>query len=233
MSLPTLSVICTSYKRNYLEQQLPRILNQTWKPTDLIVWQNENHLDVSSVCQKYGADLVHSSRNFKFHGRFTVPLLLNTDYVAIFDDDTMPNPGWLEHCLKTHEEYGCVVGANGRNYRQRRPIGLCDGVTNEEPIRADVVGHCWFFPRHWIQGFWNHQVHTFENGEDIHLCATAYITYNALAYVPSQPRDNQHVWGDVTPGIGDTPCAQHKNKDHKSVRDDLHEHWIKQGWDVQ
>ena len=44
-----LLVILTQYKRNYLRNQLESIKNQTLQPDYLVVFQNENHIDISHL----------------------------------------------------------------------------------------------------------------------------------------------------------------------------------------
>ena len=47
-------------------------------------------------------EIVHSPHyNYKYHGRFALALLFDTEYTSIFDDDTFPQPRWLEYATKT------------------------------------------------------------------------------------------------------------------------------------
>ena len=74
--MKTISVILTAWKRESIEEQLQRLLRQTLADQiDIYVWQNESHIDLSELQAKYGFELIHSSKNFKFHGRFALPLL--------------------------------------------------------------------------------------------------------------------------------------------------------------
>ena len=41
-----------------------------------------------------------SSDNAYFHARFALALLAQTEYVAIFDDDSIPGPEWFENCRR-------------------------------------------------------------------------------------------------------------------------------------
>lgn len=38
--------------------------------------------------------------NFKYHARFALALMFDTEFTAIFDDDTIPQPQWLEIATK-------------------------------------------------------------------------------------------------------------------------------------
>ena len=48
-----LLVVLTQYKRNHLEKQLCAINNQTIKPDYLVVFQNESHVDIIHLKEKY------------------------------------------------------------------------------------------------------------------------------------------------------------------------------------
>ena len=48
-----LLVVLTQYKRNHLEKQLIQMDKQTIKPDYLVVFQNENHVDISGLKEKY------------------------------------------------------------------------------------------------------------------------------------------------------------------------------------
>ena len=42
-------ILLTQYKRNYLKQQLESIKNQSLQPNYLIVFQNENHVNIDDL----------------------------------------------------------------------------------------------------------------------------------------------------------------------------------------
>jgi len=116
-----ITVILTAWKRTHLQKQLTYILNQSKKPYQIWIYQNESHFDIqiSELAKKeHNISLIQSKDiNFKFHGRFVLPLLCDTEYAAVFDDDTMPGPRWLENCLDTSKRNNCIVGANGRTMK--------------------------------------------------------------------------------------------------------------------
>jgi hypothetical protein len=167
--------------------------------------------------------------NFKFHGRFTLPLLFETKYTAIFDDDTIPNKGWLQHCKNLCDNRNCIVGANCRN-NDGSGHGLCDGKLNADPIKCDIVGHCWFFKTEWIHYMWREPAFTFDNGEDIHFCAACQIYGGIDSYLPSQTQQDVDNWGDTRPLLGSDNHATWKKQDHNSTRKQLYDYWISKGW---
>ena len=223
-----ITVILTIWKRNNLEEQLERIYAQTADISDVYIYQNESHIDIYPLKEKYNFKHIHSKDfNFKFHGRFTLPLLFDTKYTVIFDDDTMPNIEWLDHCRKLCEEKNCIVGANCRNYRR---TGYDCGTNNKEHIKCDIVGHCWFFKTEWVHYMWREKPPTYDNGEDIHLCATCKIHGNIDTYFPSQ--DRLEVLGDSNQALGCDEHATWKKAGHTDQRWGLYEYWIEKGWEI-
>ena len=57
-----LLVLLTQYKRNNLEKQLIQIKNQTIKPDYIVVFQNENHVDISELKEKY--NFIHMKSDY-------------------------------------------------------------------------------------------------------------------------------------------------------------------------
>jgi hypothetical protein len=221
-----INVILTVWKRNNLEEQLKAIDAQTASVSDVYVYQNESHVDISDLQEKYHFHHVHSKDvNFKFHGRFTLPLLFTSEYTAIFDDDTIPNSKWLEHCVATSRAKNCIVGGNGRNYSGVNECNCC-GSSGEK--RVDIVGHCWFFRTEWIHYMWRESPPTFDNGEDIHFCASCKIHGGIDSYFPDQ--SDPETWGDTKQVLGMDDHASYKRKSHTDTRTQLYEYWMKKGW---
>ena len=225
-----ITVILTVWKRNNLEEQLNAILDQTADINEIYVYQNESHIDISQLKKKYKFKHIHSKdKNFKFHGRFVLPLLFTTEYTAIFDDDTIPAKNWLNHCRELCDEKNCIVGANCRNHNGYG-CGLCDGKLNAEPIKCDIVGHCWFFKTQWIHHMWREPAFTFENGEDIHFCASCQIHGGIDSYIPTQTIEERDNWGDMNPSLGGDEYATWKTPTHNDIREKLYTHWKGKGW---
>ena len=140
------TTIFTVWKRSSLEEQLSRIKSQT-VGSDFVVWQNDSLVDISDLRKQYNFTHIHSvNYNWKFYGRFAIPLLLNTKYTVILDDDTLPNPKWLEKCIRLCEEKECIVGGNGRILKPRI-VGADYAEIVDTPDKdheVDFVGHAWF-----------------------------------------------------------------------------------------
>jgi hypothetical protein len=228
-----INVILTVWKRNNLEEQLEMISKQTADISDVYVYQNESHFDISHLKSKYNFKHVHSKdMNFKFHGRFTLPLLFNSEYTVVFDDDVISGPKWLEHCVEVSKKRNCIVGANGRNYNTQHNCDCC-GFNNED-WKVDSVGHCWFFKTEWIHYMWRDPAVTFENGEDIQLCAACKVYGNIDSYFPRQSQEDPMVWGDLKQQqLGTDEHASYKRTGHGETREKLFEHWMSKGWKVK
>jgi hypothetical protein len=230
-----ITVILTVWKRNNLAEQLDRIVNQTKKADRIIIYQNENHLNIDfpeALKKEYNIQIIQSKDfNFKFHGRFTIPLLLDTEYCAIFDDDTMPNENWLQNCLETSKRLNCIVGANGRTVaKEGYYIGTGDGNAVEQETKVDFVGHCWFFKTEWIRNMWRDKHFSYENGEDIHLAASCKVYQDIDCYVPRMPMKDQSLWGDTKPVLGTDEHASYKKNNHTETRNNIIKAWVEKGW---
>lgn len=238
----SIGIVLTLYKRDTINIQLKALLNQSIKPKVIFIWQNESHVDlkihedIKNAYKDIGIEINHihsKTKNFKFHGRFTVPLLMDTDYVAIFDDDTIPGSRWLENCIFHIKKFNCIIGANGRTINNQETLGelgFGDGSEISSSIYVDFVGHCWFFKREWSHFMWSFQPSTFENGEDIHFAASAYIKGGIRCMVPVQPNIDKTIWGDTNVSLGWDEHATWKKPDHGSTRLNVKKYWLEKGW---
>ena len=48
-----IALILTAWKRNNLELQIKQILKQTLRPNYVVVFQNENHINIDNIVKKY------------------------------------------------------------------------------------------------------------------------------------------------------------------------------------
>ena len=236
-----ITVILTVWKRNHLKKQLNYILNQTKKPYQIWIYQNESHMDINipdKIKEKYNISLIQSKDiNFKFHGRFMLPLLCDTEYTVIFDDDTMPGEKWLENCLDTSKRNNCIVGANGRTMKQgfekendQHMSAHGDGRSVEQEVEVDFVGHCWFFKTEWCKNMWKDRPLSWNNGEDIHFAAANQIYDGIKCYVPKMPSNKKSMWGDIEPHLGQDHHATWRQGDHGNLRSKVIRYWHEKGW---
>lgn len=144
-----ISVIMSQYKRNHSEEQLAAILTQTIPVTTIYIYQNENHLRVDfihNVAREFCMDLSlqrcptvkflqNKEVNFPYHGRFTIPLLLSTEFVFIIDDDIVPGSRYLENCLRVTIRYNAVCGAAGQILSPTRKIMIYPQTSDDVEVR--------------------------------------------------------------------------------------------------
>jgi hypothetical protein len=59
-------------------------------------------------------EIVHSPQyNYKYHGRFAVALMFDSEYTIVLDDDTIPQPRWLEVSTEMSGRMNAIVGPVG------------------------------------------------------------------------------------------------------------------------
>lgn len=243
MSKINISVILTVYKRNNLSKQLKAISEQSIKPKNITIYQNENFVDVEDFISKYNLDIpvnhIKSKDNLKFHARFCISLLEKNEFICIFDDDTIPGKNWLLNCYETYKKYNCIVGANGRiikkdykDYNIQRLINVGDGKEVPGDTLVDFVGHSWFFKKDWVRNMWSEDPFTWDNGEDIHFAALNKLRNNIPCYVPRMSLEDKSRWGDLETYLGDDLHATFKKQDHNILRSSLIKHYIENGWSV-
>jgi hypothetical protein len=235
-----ITAILSVWKRPHLEEQLEALARQTVRPSDIWIYQNEAHVEVPrTLREKYGAKLVQShDRNFKYHLRFVLPLLADTEYVTVFDDDTIPGTRWLENCLRTSRQHGCLVTATGRIVETLSEDGfeafhLGDGRPVPRDVEVDYGAHCQFFKAAWIRCMWVDRPLTWENGEDIHLAAACRVYAGVPCFIPHQPEDDLSLWADTKVEYGDDDVATWKKPRHLAERAEVIRHWVDKGWQLR
>ena len=197
-----ITVILNGYKRpDYLKIQLDAINNQTIKPESIMLWQNLG-ADFNPDLMK---NIIHtnSNTNFGVWARFAYALNARTEYICIFDDDTIPSPKWLENCLNTIKTHNGLLGTIGvqflskTGYQPIKRFGWADN-NNDEVVEVDIVGHAWFFRREWLKYFWMEMPEKDDSelvGEDMHFSFMLQKYANIKTFVPPHPKSQTELWG--------------------------------------
>jgi len=236
-----ISVILNVYKRPHmLEKQIQAIKNQSIpiKSENIHIWYNK-----SDVIQYFPIDkdirTYACNWNTKFYGRFTIPLLVRTPFVAMFDDDTIPQKDWLKNCLDTIEnkETNGILGGSGviilsRRYAPNQKFGWNAGHSNKTE-RVDLVGHAWFFRQEWVKYMWYEKPCSWDNGEDIMFSYLAQKYGNINTFVPPHPETNKDLWSaDAKIGneVGNDANATWLKNSHYGERDIICSYCIDNGW---
>ena len=186
------TVILNCYRRpEYLESQIKAIKEQTIQPKEIWLWVNYHEDNKNIDFASLGVDRVfRNDYNWKFYGRFAGALLARTEYIAMFDDDTIPGNRWLENCFSTMETNEGILGGAGVILKDDKYFGHDRygwSSQNEEVVEVDLVGHAWFFKTEWLQYLWKERPFTWENGEDIQFSYLAQKYGNIKTYCPPHP----------------------------------------------
>lgn len=236
-----ISVILNVYKRPYmLEKQIQAIKNQSIsiKSENIHVWYNKS--DVAQYLpQDKEIKTYICNWNTKFWGRFTIPLLIKTPYIAMFDDDILPQADWFKNCLETIEkpETNGILGGSGviildKSYYPYSKVGW-NGIHSNGAERVDLVGHAWFFRQEWIKYLWYEKPFTWDNGEDIMFSYLAQKYGGINTFVPPHPDNNKLLWSsDWKTGqdVGSDANASWRIGNHLEARNQICVHCVNNGW---
>lgn len=236
-----ISVILNVYKRPHmLEKQIQALKNQSVpiKSENIHVWYNKS--DVAQYLpQDKEIKTYTANHNTKFWGRFTIPLLIRTPFVAMFDDDIIPQRDWFKSCLETIEkpESNGILGGSGviihgKGYVPHNKFGWNGGHSNKVE-RVDLVGHAWFFRQEWSKYMWYEKPYTWDNGEDIMFAYLAQKYGGINTFVPPHPDDNKSIWSadyNIAETVGSDINASWRLGNHLDLRGEVCVHCINNGW---
>tara|TARA_R110002110_G_scaffold17363_5_gene73441 strand:- start:2367 stop:3962 length:1596 start_codon:yes stop_codon:yes gene_type:complete len=236
-----ITVILNSYRRPYnLKKQIDAIRNQTKPPKEIWLWVNQHPDNENYSYKEFNIDKIfNNDYNWKFYGRFAGALLADTEYVAIFDDDTVPGKKWFENCLDTMGETEGILGSAGiilddKYYFRHQRCGW--PTHNSERVEVDLVGHAWFFKRDWLQYLWREKPPTWDNGEDIHFSYATQKYGGIKTYCPPHPPEDQEMHGSVMGnelGIDEKATSNNNETSHQQFfaeRDYCVQEALRKGW---
>ena len=238
-----ISVILTAWCREqYLEEQVERVLSQTVCPREIILWYNappkkmsifERKQLVSFKNDKYVKKII-CDYNFGIVPRFSFASSLESEYVCIFDDDTMPGERWFENCLNYVDSEQVLCGTIGLRYLSKTAIKtetprMGWEAMNENLEYVDLVGHSWFFRREWAKYFWDEDPVSYSFGEDIHFCAMLH-RHGIRSACPPHPRGDKSLWGSVKPERGVDKVAISCSSDKSGEFWQVVKHEIEKGY---
>ena len=237
------TAILNAYRRPYnLKMQVDALRAQTVPPKHIWLWVNAHEDNEGFDFESLGVDRIfHNNYNWKFYGRFAAALLADSEYVAVYDDDTVPGSKWHENCLKTMTTHNGIMGSAG--YVQKGPRAqqyYREGwpSQNEEPRRVDYVGHAWFFRRDWLPYLWREMPPTWDNGEDMHFSYTAQKFGHIQTYCPPHPKEDKELHGSLLGyelGVDDKATSNNHAVSHHQFfaeRDGCVANCLEGGWDT-
>ena len=203
-------IICVLnvYKRpQVFHEQLLAVINQTITPKKIIVWCNNDAVDLSKYKSYSNILIITSSQNLGVWARFfSLYYLFKCKYICVFDDDTIPGKKWFENCLNTMNKHNALLGTIGLVYKQGSKYELftkcgwdSSVINNPKEEYVDIVGHSWFFKKEWIttiiKDLPNIDEKMFVCGEDMHLSYVMQKYLNIPTMVPPHPPDDEELWG--------------------------------------
>jgi len=196
-----ITVILNAFRRqDYLREQLESVLSQTVSPERVLVWNNGKELNFSEFGSK--VVIANSSYNFGVWARFAFALNAETEYVCVFDDDTIPAPRFFESCIKQMKSEPALLGARGLRFlspnRYHPFLSYGWDSPNPRPEVVDIVGHAWFFKREWLSVFWRELPPINASrlvGEDMHFSYMLQKYLNIKTLVVPHPVDEKSIWG--------------------------------------
>jgi hypothetical protein len=219
----TITVVLNGYRRAAnLDEQVDAILAQTVKPAEILVWHNATDSKEIAQNRDIASRTVsaYSNKNFGVWARFAFALNARTEFVAMFDDDTIPGRRWLENCLETMAEREALLGTIGLLYLDPPParskavsyynpfqkIGWYTEGQRGEAVEVDFVGHAWFFKRAWLSTFWRElpdpSIHLC--GEDMHFSFMLQRYLAIPTIVPKHPPGQPEFWGSTSGAVKGT-----------------------------
>lgn len=235
------TIVLNGFKRaKHFNKQMNSIESQTLRPSEILFWQNNgDNFDESSTKKTTHAQC---NKNLGVWARFAFALNAKTEYICVFDDDTIPGTKWLENCYDTIQKNDGLLGTIGVRFQSKnsyQPIQRVGwAVPNENVEEVDIVGHSWFFRRDWLSTFWRELPNvksSFLVGEDIHFSYTLQKYLGKKTYVPPHPKNNMELWGSIPESawsIGQDSAAISMNQTHLNDMSKIYVDYINKGFKI-
>ena len=239
----SITAVLNLYRRNEsLSKQLEALEAQTVIPNEVIIWTNDNNMNLAIEKCKFDIITIRCSRNVGVWGRFSGALNATSEFILVLDDDTIPGKQWIESCIELYQKVPSVLGTNGVKFRTKYCYFPFVNVgwrnPNESAAEVDIVGHAWFFHRDLLRVFWMDAPfadrHPILSGEDLHLSYVAQIFKGIPTIVPPHPIDNMNLWGSIRGlELGEDRVALSMNAGAAKRMNRSYQYYIKRGFRIQ
>jgi hypothetical protein len=240
-----ITAIVNIFRRTYsLETQIKAIQCQTIPPKHIILWNNGNkEVDLSKYKEDPFFKVFDCNYNSGVWPRFLISQVADTEYVCIFDDDTIPGVNWFKNCMDCMKQkealYGTigVIFKNSDKYEFLKRYGWdgnCGG-NNTVPKPVDIVGHSWFFKKEWISHFTREPPKVneyFSVGEDINFSFMLQKYANISTYVPPHPSNNLSMFGSIPQTARKMGCDGNSGSNLISTFDIAYDNAVKNGFNT-
>jgi len=201
-SSSSVAVLLTVYRRGeHFRRQVESVRLQSIQPSGIFVWQNGTYFDVADDLKE---QLIFASCNLNLGvwARLAYALNIQSDYICMLDDDTIPGRRWIENCLATMHTHEGLLGSRGLRFKSRKSYFHHEefgwSSPNDVVEQVDIVGHSWFFRREWLTAFWCEAPSRGSDktvGEDIHFSYSLQRHLGLNTYVPAHPIGHEELWG--------------------------------------
>jgi len=235
---PSIGIVLTVHKRPHLlKDQIEAIRHQTVPATRVVIWDNASGFDYRTLELDENESLVYATANWGVWTRFLLAACMNVDYVAVFDDDTMPGHEWFRNCVNTIAKLPpfSLVGGVGVLFpdgsRENRDyVGWKNPM--DATVHADIVGHCWFCERRLLDWFVvDHEAGPI-CGEDYHLSARAREK-GGYVVCPPHPKDRLEMWSSLRGmELGSDDVALWRTPGEEEKKSEVHRRLRSKGWKV-
>ncbi|MCR4788554.1 MAG: glycosyltransferase [Lachnospiraceae bacterium] len=209
---PDISVVLTMYKRpDRLITQLEAIEAQSVKPSHIFLFQDHIDNGVYTIELrdeiKKRFDGVHiCEKNVGVWDRFKYAYeVCDSNYVCIFDDDTIPGKRWLENCymhmIQQHGIYVTIGVSLKRptNYPGRGWYRTGWGAPYQGNAEVDFGGHSWFVKKEYLKTMAEEKIELHEKykyvGEDAYLSFSNLGSSGVRTIVPRHYNFSRETWG--------------------------------------
>lgn len=190
-----LTVVLNIYQRHTCYEQIDALRKSTFPIHRVIVWQNGHFTDCDGVIEKEvhgkSVEIIKSSINWKFLGRFSVALMVDTEYTIVLDDDMSPGAKWFENSIRVIGQYNALATGNGRivrNVDEYNHAALGETSKNDHDILVDYGGHSWGFRTEWISLLWGEPDLFLDTAEDMQISSYFWLKKKIRTVVPKQDR---------------------------------------------
>jgi hypothetical protein len=205
-----ITAIINIFRRTYaLETQIKAIREQSIPPKSIIIWNNGNKdVDLTKYKNDKYFKVFDCNYNSGVWSRFLISQLADTEYICIFDDDTIPGNNWFKNCMNSMKQKEALYGTIGVIFKDTNKYDVLrrygwDSLNNGNNIISkpvDIVGHSWFFKKDWICYF-NREPpkvnEQFSVGEDINFSFMLQKYANIPTYVPPHPSNDLSLFGSI------------------------------------
>lgn len=227
-----IAVVLTQWKRNHLGKQLEQISRQNINIDYIIVFQNENHVDITNLKDIYKFIHVKSDYNTKYFGRFSYLFTIPADICVVMDDDIIPGVNCIKNYVEQCINKNSIIGGNGRIAfinKNKQKLRQINDVGIRQCTKYDFVGHMWCFKKDWLYYMFSVKPLTYETGEDMHLCFSSKLFGNIDSYIAEHK--NIEECSDIT--MNRLAVDKFSSCNNKSItyelRQNIQEYWEKKG----